>query len=272
MDPGDDPGDDLGDDAGDLLDVMRETVRAVAGALAGLDDWGPAGTRPGQYRSDLAADEAALRVLGRAGFGVLSEESGLHDPERPVLAVIDPVDGSTNAGRGLPWFATSICLLDGEGPVAATVVNQSSGVTYEAVRGAGATRDGEAIRPSKCTSLRSAFVGLSGYPPRYLGWRQYRSLGAAALDLCAVADGRLDAFIDTVDVPGSGAHGCWDYLGALLVCREAGAVIVDLLDRDLVVRDPQIRRTPIAAGTASLLEDVLAARTAYLAERSASSG
>ena len=83
--------------------------------LGGLDDWGLAGTRPGQYHSDLAADAAALDVLGRAGVGVLSEESGAHDAGREILVVIDPIDGSTNASRGLPWFATSLCALDGDG-------------------------------------------------------------------------------------------------------------------------------------------------------------
>jgi myo-inositol-1(or 4)-monophosphatase len=247
-------------DGGELLGVLRETVAVIRQALSQLDDWGPAGTRPGQYRSDLAADAVALEVLQGAGWGVLSEESGLHNPARDLLAVIDPVDGSTNAGRGMSWYATSICVLDAEGPVAATVVNQASGDTYEAVRGQGATRNGESMTPSTCTSLRKAFVGLSGYPRRHLGWRQYRAFGAAALDLCLVADGRLDAFIDTTDVPGSGAHGCWDYLGGLLVCREAGAAICDLLGRDLVTRDPLVRRTPIAAGTELLLEEVLAAR------------
>jgi myo-inositol-1(or 4)-monophosphatase len=244
----------------ELLEVLRKTVAVIRHALAGLDDWGPAGTRPGQYRSDLAADEVALEVLSTAGWGVLSEESGLHHPERQLLAVIDPVDGSTNAGRDLPWYATSICVLDAEGPLAATVVNQASGVTYEAVRGKGATRDGTPVQPSRCKTLRSAFVGLSGWPRQHLGWKQYRALGAAALDLCLVADGRLDAYIDTTDVPGSGAHGCWDYLGAMLVCQEAGVPIVDLLGRDLVVRDPSIRRTPIAAATRELLDQLLEAR------------
>ena len=77
-------------------------VTAVAHSLEDLDDWGLAGTREGQYRSDLVADRAALAVIDRAGFGALSEESGLHGTERPVWVVLDPVDGSTNASRGLP--------------------------------------------------------------------------------------------------------------------------------------------------------------------------
>ena len=112
-----------------LLEVLAEAVDAVAGSLSGLADWGLAGTRPGQYRSDLVADAAAVRVLTTAGLGVLSEESGLSEgaSELALLAVLDPVDGSTNASRRIPWFATSICVLDDDGPLAAMVVNQATG-------------------------------------------------------------------------------------------------------------------------------------------------
>src|SRR3546814_13112916 len=84
-----------------LLEVLHDTATAVRVALDALDDWGSARTRPGQYLSDLAADEAALAVLAKAGLGVMSEESGVHDVERDLVVVIDPVDGSTNASRGL---------------------------------------------------------------------------------------------------------------------------------------------------------------------------
>jgi len=57
-----------------LLEVLDETASAIRVALGNLDDWGLAGTRDGQYHSDLAADAAALEVLERAGVGVLSEE------------------------------------------------------------------------------------------------------------------------------------------------------------------------------------------------------
>jgi fructose-1,6-bisphosphatase/inositol monophosphatase family enzyme len=262
-------------DAPELIATLVAAADAVRAALSALGDWGLAGTRPGQYRSDLAADEACLRILTRAGLGVLSEESGLHDGDRQLLAVVDPVDGSTNAARGLPWFATSICVLDGTGPLAAVVVNQASGVRYDAYRGAGARRDGAVIRPSSSRSLSQSFVGLSGYPARYLGWRQYRALGAAALDLCAVADGTLDAYVDCTDPKSmreadgdwgkageDGAHGSWDYLGGLLVCLEAGAVMADVGGRDLVVRDHSARRTPVAAATAQLLDELTKARLA----------
>jgi fructose-1,6-bisphosphatase/inositol monophosphatase family enzyme len=236
----------MGPDA--LLNVLRVAADAVREALDELDDWGLAGTRPGQYRSDLAADATAVEILDQAGLGVLSEESGLHSPDRPILVALDPVDGSTNASRRLPWWATSLCALDAEGPLAAVVVNQATGTRFEAVRGGGAWCDGLPIRPSGATRLDQSLVGLSGLPSRFLGWKQFRALGAVALDLCAVASGSLDAYVDcSVD-----AHGSWDYLGGLLVCREAGAQVVDAGGRDLVVRDPISRRTPVAAATAEL--------------------
>jgi fructose-1,6-bisphosphatase/inositol monophosphatase family enzyme len=242
-----------------LLELLAETADAIADVLGGLDDWGLAGTRAGQYRSDLAADEAALGVLGRAGVGVLSEESGLHRADAALVVVVDPLDGSTNASRGIPWFATSLCAVDAEGPRAALVVNLASGVRFEAVRGGGARQDGVPIRPSGGTELGRSLVGLSGYPPHYLGWRQFRALGAAALDLCAVAAGVLDGYVDC----SWDAHGAWDYLGGLLVCREAGASVADAAGRELVVLDPEARRTPLAAATPELLEELRTARERF---------
>lgn len=244
-----------------LLEVLEAASDAVGAALAPLSDWGLAGTRDGQYRSDVVADPAAVRVLLDAGLGVLSEESGLHDADRELLAVVDPVDGSTNAAAGLPWYATSISVLDRSGPLAALVDNRVTGARYEAVRGHGARRDGRSIRASGVTELHQAIVGISGYPARHLGWRQFRALGAMALDLCAVAEGALDAFVDCVDGPHGGP---WDYLGGLLICQEAGAQVVDAEGRDLVVRDSGWR-SPVAAATPVLLGELLAARSAAAA-------
>jgi fructose-1,6-bisphosphatase/inositol monophosphatase family enzyme len=242
--------------ASSVLEVLQEVVAAVAASLDGLADWGLAGTKHGQYRSDLVADEAALDILDRAGYGVLSEESGLHNPSREIMVVIDPVDGSTNASRGIPWWATSVCALDDSGPLAAVVVNQATRTCFEAIRGGGALRDGLPIHPTDCQSMRSAIVAISGYPAHWLGWSQYRSFGAAALDMCAVASGQLDAFIDCA----YRSLAPWDYLGGLLVCAEAGAVVSEAFGRELVVREPSERRTVVAAATPALLGEAVTAR------------
>lgn len=239
-----------------LLEILHEAVTAVAVALEGLGDWGLAGTRPDQYRSDLAADAAAVPILREAGLGVLSEESGLDGAERPILVVLDPVDGSTNAAQGLPWFGTSLCAVDEAGPRVAVVANQASGVRFEAVRGGGAWRAGRPLRPSRCDALEAAIVGLSGYPTRQLGWRQFRALGAAALDLCAVAEGSLDAYVDC----SRSGQGPWDYLGGALVCQEAGAVVADAQGRELVALEHEARLAPVAAATPALLTPLVRAR------------
>lgn len=241
--------------------LLEETVGAVSLALATdlaerPENSRDRGERPGQYRIDLVADAAALAVLRGAGVGILSEESGLEDPSNPLVVVVDPVDGSTNASRGVPWYATSLCMVDEAGPRAALVRNLVTGVTYRALRGAGATRDGRAIRPSEATTTSDSLLLLNGYPPSHLGWRQYRSLGATALDLCSVADGSVDGTVDCTD----SALGPWDYLGAMLVLGEAGGWIADAHGRDLLELQHATRRTPVAASTPELFEELLAAR------------
>jgi len=248
----------IGDES--LMAALHDAATAVRAALDGLADWGDAGTRAGQYKSDLAADEAVLAILGAAGLGVMSEESGVHHGDRDVVVVVDPVDGSTNASRSLPWFATSLCAVDRDGARAAVVVDQAHGLRFEAIRGGGARVDGQPLVPSGCTDMGQAVVGLSGYPPRWFGWKQFRALGAIALDLCAVAGGRLDAYVDC----SPSAHGAWDYLGGMLVCREAGVGVVDAFDRPLVTTDHAARRTPIAAATPELLEQAVAARRGFV--------
>lgn len=247
------------------LDVLHRAADAAVAAFAsvpdavGEDGWQPVAPGAAQHRSDLTADAAVLAVLGAAGLGVLSEESGLRSVDGRLLVVVDPLDGSTNAAHRLPWYATSLCAVDDRGPLAAVVHDHGSGRRYEAVRGGGARCDGRPLGPrTTVPMLADAVVALSGLPPAHLGWAQFRALGAAALDLCAVADGRLDAFVDcSVD-----AHGVWDYLGALLVCSEAGVPVVDRLGRDLVVLDHTARRTPVAAGDTALLAELLDAYAA----------
>lgn len=239
-----------------LIELLHEAAIAIRATLDGLEDWGPSGARAGQYLSDLAADEVAVEILDAGGVGVMSEESGGHALDRDVVVVVDPLDGSTNAARGIPWFATSLCAVDADGPRAALVVDLPHGRTYTAVRGGGAAVDGMPLRHSGCDDVSEALVAISGLPAEPLGWRQFRTLGAAALDLCAVAEGTLDAFVDC----SPSAHGVWDYLGGALVCAEAGAVVADAYDRELAVIDHLARRTPMAAATPALLDSLVAAR------------
>ena len=238
-----------------IIELFHEVALAIHGRIHQDEDWGLSGNRDGQYTFDVSADEIALGLLTSAGLGVLSEESGVTHPDRAILVVMDPIDGSTNASAGLPWFGTSLCALDDVGPLASLVVNQATGTSWHAIRGQGAYRDGQRITPSGVEKLSDAFLTVSGLPERHFGWRQFRCYGAAALDICSVADGTFDAYADlSID-----AHGSWDYAGALLVCTEAGGVIVDVNDRDLIARGHRDRRTPIAAATPAVLAELVRA-------------
>ena len=240
----------------ELLAVVHEAVDAVVASFDGHDDWGLSGGRDGQYASDLVADSAALPVLQDAGLAVLSEESG-RSGDAELVAVVDPLDGSTNASRPLPWFATSICVVEGDRPRVAVVHDHASGVRWDAIAGGGARVDGAALPRRASVSLDEAIVAINALPSRNPGWGQFRCFGAAALDLCAVADGRFDAYVD-FDVD---ALGPWDYLGGMLVCQEAGLEVADAFDRPLVTLDHAARRTPVA-GTGEAFIALLAARRA----------
>lgn len=245
-----DSGDWRGEDwRDDRLSLLRRTADAVQAALATFDRWHDGGDRPDQYALDQVADAAALEVLDAAGVGVLSEESGL----RPAggagseTVIVDPVDGSTNASRGIPHYCISLCVAEGLTPVAGLVRHLVSGEEFTATAGGGAHRNGQSISPSGRTSGERAVIGVSGRPGAELPVWQVRVLGSAALDLCAVACGRLDAYIDL-----NSNHGVWDYAAGILICDEAGAWTGEADAKELFHLEHGGRRGPIAAATAQL--------------------
>jgi myo-inositol-1(or 4)-monophosphatase len=99
------------------------------------------------------------------------------------------------------------------------------------------------------TDVASAFVAFSGLPTGPQPWKQCRILGSAALALCDVACGALDAFLDA-----GPWHAPWDYLGGLLIAREAGAIVRDARRRPLEVADADARRQVFAGGTPALVD------------------
>lgn len=251
---------DYDSDDRDLIGFLHDVADAAADTLDEIENWDFSGEREGQYEADVVVDDVIVAMLESAGFEVLSEESGSRGDIEAVtgnalLAVVDPLDGSTNASRGLPWYATSICIVDRDGLRAALVAEQSGSETrYAAVRGGGANCDGVPLRVQPMTSLGDAVIGVNGAPPHDPGWWQTRSLGAAALDISLVAKGALDGYVDLHD------HGVWDYLAAVLICREAGCVVEDAEGRDLLVLDANARRSPLVANSRPLLDALISAR------------
>jgi fructose-1,6-bisphosphatase/inositol monophosphatase family enzyme len=238
------------------VDTMLRAADAVADVLVTNTDWGASGVRDGQYAVDLEADAVCLEVLYGAGYRVLSEESGITGPPASASApivVVDPLDGSTNASRGVPWYASALCLVDDDGPAAGVVVNHATRERFVGVRGGGAERDGLTIRPSDVTDIGEALLGVSGLPPRNIGWMQFRALGASAPDICAVACGVTDAWCDMID----DGHGVWDYLASVLILDEAGGASAEVFGRELCTLDHAARRSPVVAATPELLDDLL---------------
>jgi myo-inositol-1(or 4)-monophosphatase len=169
-----------------------------------------------------------LDVL-RPGEPILGEEGG--GPEAAtddgVCWVVDPIDGTVNFVYGIPAYSVSVAAqIDGVS-VAGAVADVVSGDVYSAASGHGAhvLRGGErqALRCTNAGDLAMALVGTGfGYAPRRAGIlplvRDVRRIGSAALDLCMVAEGRLDAHYE------HGLH-VWDWAAAALVATEAGAKV-----------------------------------------------
>ncbi len=225
-----------------LLEAALEAGRAAAevhgSGAARLDPpaWTEKGPADFVTEVDREAERRILGVLGRRfpGHAFLAEEGTDVGPAgsealAPFRWIVDPLDGTTNWLHGYPEHAVSIAGADAEGLRVAVVVNSATGETFTAVRGRGARRNGEPIRVSDVDRLHLALVG-TGFPfkrqellPGYLeslgrviaATSGVRRGGAAALDLCDLACGRLDAFWETWLMP-------WDVAAGALIVREAG--------------------------------------------------
>jgi myo-inositol-1(or 4)-monophosphatase len=148
--------------------------------------------------------------------------------------VLDPIDGTVNYLYGLPQYAVSLAAeIDGEA-VAGVVINAATGDEWTATRGGGAWRDGHRLHPSVRTRLEQSLVGTGfGYDAKRRAHqgavvaqlitrvRDIRRFGAAALDLCAVAEGTLDAYYEKGLNP-------WDHAAGGLIATEAGATVAGL--------------------------------------------
>ncbi|HWG93234.1 MAG TPA: inositol monophosphatase family protein [Mycobacteriales bacterium] len=225
---------DLALRAGDLALSMREGVEVSA-------------TKSSPTDVVTAADAAAERLVvdgiraARPGDGVLGEEGADDAGTTGVRWVVDPVDGTVNFLYGLPQWAVSIGVeVDGV-TVAGVVRDPAKDETWRAVRGAGAecisAAEGRPLRCSDAVELSQALLATGfSYDARRRAVqaqhlvtvlprvRDVRRMGAGALDLCAVAAGRVDAYYEQAMNP-------WDWSAGVLVAREAGARVGGLRGR-----------------------------------------
>ncbi|MHB8191473.1 MAG: inositol monophosphatase family protein [Ferrimicrobium sp.] len=215
----------------DALKYVSLGISVTSGCLDAVPhgtDWSMTGEVRGQHVGDVVADAIAMPLLIAAGVNVFSEESDRIDQESQVTAVIDPIDGSTNASRGIPYWASSLCFVDNEGPWVAVVQTAPMRETFVGVRGQGAYLNGVRIHCSGRSSLQGGLVFVNGFPRRRLAWGQIRAVGSAATELCYLACGRGDGLIDF-----SEGLAVWDYFGGALVVQEAGGTVLREDGRDI---------------------------------------
>jgi myo-inositol-1(or 4)-monophosphatase len=183
---------------------------------------------------DLAVEQVIRAHLAdrTPGASFLGEEEGASGGDSPVGWILDPIDGTVNLTYDVPLIAVSLAAtLHGE-VVAGAVVDVWHGEVYSAALGSGARRDGERIAPSFVPELGQALVA-TGFDYSSEGRaseaatfarvlpaaRDIRCFGSAALHLCWVACGRLDAYYQRDSKP-------WDYAAGALIAEEAGARVV----------------------------------------------
>jgi myo-inositol-1(or 4)-monophosphatase len=241
---------------------LARTVALDAAAFleAGLDDERQVSTKstPTDMVTEMdrgSEDRIVSAILAERPDDAIVGEEGTDRPGTSgVRWIIDPLDGTTNYLYRHPGFNVSVAAeLDGE-VVAGAVVDPLHHDVFDAVRGHGARRNGRPIAPSTETDRSRALVATGfGYDrdrrrhqARVLTHvlphvRDLRRMGAAAVDLCSVACGRLDAYYEY-------GLALWDHAAGALIATEAGAVVTHLdggpvRDGFLVVAPPSLHPT-----------------------------
>lgn len=186
--------------------------------------------------ADHLSEQAVLEVLNRycPDDPVVREESGGTLPLGGRVWLVDPLDGTTNFVHGFPWMSVSVALWVDDAPAVGVVVDISTSNEYTAVAGEGAWVNGSPIGVSGVGDLGEGLI-VTGFPydrseraeicdtrfRRVLGAAQgIRRLGAASLDLCMVACGKLDGYWEEDLSP-------WDMGAGVLMVMEAGGRVTD---------------------------------------------
>jgi myo-inositol-1(or 4)-monophosphatase len=220
----------------ELLNVASDAARA-AGALMRAG-WGKPHTL--HFKGDInlvtetdhAAEAVILERLRGAtpDYDILTEESGAHGEGARFRWVIDPLDGTTNYAHHFPYFCVSIGLEDNGESIVGVVYDPILDQLFTAARGGGACLNGEPIHCSSAAGIANSLIasglvydvwesdhGIAEMNRLIKRARSVRINGSAALDICNVACGRLDAYCDMGLFP-------WDISAGRLILAEAGGV------------------------------------------------
>ncbi len=221
---------------------------------------------------DLAAEKAIIEVLLQHGisFTLVSEESGIKEygnQAQNCYITVDPIDGTTNLVRGLPFYCSSIAVSHKpllSDVYAAMVTDLIHETTYTATKSQGAYRNGAKISTSTVTSLEEAVIGLdlNTYKIKEVApqlseliqaTKHIRHFGANALELCFVANGLTDAFVDI-----RGKLRTTDVAAGFLILKEAGGVLSAPDGREVEAKlDPKQTLKFVASGNSKIHEAIL---------------
>ena len=232
----------------DLLTIARD-VALQAGALAKQrrsEGVAVAASKSSPVDIVTEADRETERLIRslladrRPDDGFFGEESDASSSSSGLHWIVDPIDGTVNFLYGIPHYAVSIAVVEGEPDpltwkaLAAAVVNPASGEVFTATDGGGAFLGASPIRVAESVELSQALVATGfAYDSAMRGRqgavvaqllpevRDIRRQGTASLDLCFVASGRLNAYFERTLSP-------WDHAAGALIAREAGARVSGL--------------------------------------------
>jgi myo-inositol-1(or 4)-monophosphatase len=212
-------------EAGELVRKTREAGVRVAATKSSVTDV--------VTEADRASEALIIeRILeARPDDGILGEEGSDTAGTSGVRWVVDPIDGTVNYFLGLPQYAVSIGVEVGGQVEVGVVVNAATGDEYAAVRGRGATHNDRKISVRESRPLTLSVVSTGFNYQLAVRERQaaaaanllvrvadIRRFGSCALDLCALASGQSDGYVEEGCMP-------WDYAAGGLIAEEAGAVV-----------------------------------------------
>lgn len=226
------------------------------------------------HKIDEYAENAAIEVLKDTGRSLIliSEEIGtikIGKESAEIVLIMDPLDGTTNAMKNIPCYGISIAIAPLENDESlndislsditiAFVKNFPTGDTYQAVKDRYATKNGEEIRVSDVKQASKATLSTYLYRSSrdmnniYSNVRRMRIMGAIAIEMCFVAEGIYDVFLDTQAVR------VLDIAASQLIIKEAGGHISDINSNRLSAQiDLHEKTTIVAAPNEKLQEDII---------------
>lgn len=250
---------------------MRKEALKFYGSPEAATGFGVGAGGDPMKKIDLAAEKALINCLNKhkVSCTLVSEESGIKKIGSKVseyYVTTDPVDGTTNAIHGLPISANVIAVSKGpylKEVETAIVSDVFHNIAYTAQKNKGAFKNGTKIKPSKTSSIEEAVIGvdLNTFRIRELQTileglfkrgKHFRHFGANALEICYVADGSTDAFIDI-----RGKLRVTDIVASYLILREAGGIIVTPEGKELnIPLLPTQKLSFIAASNQTIYEAI----------------